>query len=82
MPLGNVVVVITGAVAEDVIVMESALVSLPALLVAFTVKLKAPAVFGVPEITPAVDSDKLVGKFPPSNVHVIGVVPVALSCSL
>ena len=63
--------------AETIIV--KAFVSFPTLLVAFTVKLKVPVVVGVPDITPAVESDKLLGKLPLSNVHEIGVVPVAVN---
>ena len=69
-------VVITGG-AVTIIVND--FVSLPTLLVAFTVKLNVPAVLGVPDITPAVESVKLLGKLPFSNDHVIGVVPVAVS---
>jgi hypothetical protein len=79
-PLGNVVVVIVGGIAEVVITILSDFVSNPALLVAFTVKLKVPAAVGVPEINPAEDSVNPVGKLPLSNDHVIGVVPVAASC--
>ena len=81
-PPGNVVVVITGAVAEDVIVIESALLSLPALFSAFTVKFELPATDGVPEITPAAESVTPVGKLPLCNDHAIGAVPVASSCAL
>ena len=59
------------------IIILNAFVLLPALLSAFMVKLNVPSVVGVPEITPAVESIKLLGKFPLSNAHVIGVVPVA-----
>ena len=81
-PPGSVVVVITGATAPVVMVIDNAFVSLPALLVAFTVKLKVLATVGVPEMIPAADSVKPVGKAPFSNVHVIGAVPVAVSVSL
>ena len=70
------VVVITGGA---VITMDNALVSLPTLLVAFTVKLEVPATVGVPDITPAAESVKPVGRLPLANDHVIGVVPVAVS---
>ena len=78
-PVGNVVVVMVGATGAAVIAIDKFLVSLPALLVALTVKLNVPAVLGVPDITPADESVKLLGKLPFSNDHVISVVPVAVS---
>ena len=82
LPLGKVVVVIVGFTAEVVIAMDSALVSLPALLVAFTVKLEVPAEVGVPDITPAVERLNPAGRLPLANDHVMGVVPVAASVAL
>ena len=81
-PPGSVVVVITGAIVPVTMVIDNAFVSLPTLLVAFTVKLNVLATVGVPEMIPAADSVKPVGKAPLSNVHVIGAVPVAESCVL
>ena len=73
-------VVMVGGATAAVMVMYNSFVLLPALLVAFTIKLNVFASDGVPEITPAVESVKPVGKLPFSSVHVIGVVPVAASC--
>ena len=81
-PSGKVVVVISGAIAELVMVILNALLLFPALLVAFTVKVDVPTVVGVPLITPADDSVKPVGSVPLANVHVIGAVPEASSCAL
>ena len=72
------VVVIIGATAAVPIVIDSAFVSLPALLVAFTVKLNVPVAVGIPEMVPVVERDKFVGRLPLSSDHVIGVVPVAV----
>ena len=78
-PPGSVVVVIVGATVAAVITILNAFVALPALLVAFTVKLEVPAAVGVPEITPDAESVKPLGKLPLVSNHVIGVVPVAVS---
>jgi hypothetical protein len=59
-------------------VIDKALVSDPAMLVAFTVKLNVPKVVGVPDIIPEGDSVSPSGKLPDSTVHVI-VSPVAVS---
>ena len=77
-PSGRVAVVMTGATSAVSIVMDNAFVSLPALLVASTVKLKMPYAVGVPKIV-SFDKDKPVGKLPLFIVHAIGVVPVAAS---
>ena len=71
-----------GGIVAAITVMDNAFVSLPALLVAFTVKLEVPAAVGVPEINPADESVKPVGRLPLCNVHVMGVSPVAVSCAL
>jgi hypothetical protein len=55
------------------------LVSDPSELVALTDSVYDAAVVGVPDRTPAVESDNPVGIVPVSSVHVIGVVPVAAS---
>jgi hypothetical protein len=78
-PSGSVAVVMAGATAEEVTVIDNTFVSLPTLLVAFTVKLKSPAVVGVPDITPSAESVTSLGKLPLSNDHVMGAVPVAVS---
>ena len=74
LPLGSEVVVIVGRVLTIIL---NALVALPAMLVAFTVKLDVPAAVGVPEMSPAPERLKPLGKLPLSNDHVIGAVPVA-----
>jgi hypothetical protein len=61
------------------ILILNTLVSLPALLVAFTVKLEVPAAVGVPVMTPSAESVNPAGKLPLCNDHVIGAVPVAVS---
>ena len=62
---------------------ENVFVSLPAVLVALTIKLKEPAFVVVPEITPVVPFMlKPFGKLPLSSNHVIGAVPDALSAWL
>lgn len=48
-------------------------------LFALTVKLNVPVTVGVPEITPAVESDNPSGKLPVLMLHVIGMVPEATS---
>jgi hypothetical protein len=77
-PSGNVAVVIVGATAVA-IVMDNCLVSLPAALVAFTVKVDVPAVVGVPVIAPVAARLRSAGKVPLSMFHVMGAVPVAVS---
>jgi uncharacterized protein (UPF0212 family) len=63
--------------------MLNAFVALPAAFVALTVKLKAFAAVGMPEITPVAPFKlKPVGKAPLSTVHVIGAFPLALSVCL
>ena len=62
-----------------VIVIDSSFVSLPALLVALTVKVEVPAAVGVPLISPvSLFRLRPVGQSPFSTLHVIGVVPSAL----
>ena len=69
---------ILGATAAALlIVIESCLETLPALLVALTVKVNVPAAVGLPVIVPLLASVKPFGKLPLTLVHVIGVVPVA-----
>lgn len=47
-----------------------------------TVKFEVPLAVGVPEITPALDSNKPAGSFPEGSDHVKpGVPPFALSCA-
>jgi hypothetical protein len=79
-PFGNDVVVIVGRTA---IVMDNDFVLFPATLVAFTVKVdvsvSVAVVVGVPEITPVAAMFKPAGKVPLSRLHVMGVVPVAVS---
>ena len=43
--------------------------------VAVTVKVEVPAAVGVPEITPAVDSDNPAGRLPVVTAHVYGGTP-------
>jgi hypothetical protein len=64
---------------SDAIVIESDFVPFPLALVAFTVKLNVLAVVGFPEITPAEESVKPLGKSPLSLLHVMGVSPLATS---
>jgi hypothetical protein len=59
--------------------MDNCLVSLPAALAAFTVKVDVPAAVGVPVIVPVVARLKPSGNVPLSWLHVMGVPPVALS---
>ena len=63
-----------------VIVIDSSFVSLPALLVALTVKVEVPAAVGVPLISPvSLFRLRPAGRLPPfSTLHVMGVVPVAV----
>ena len=81
-PLGKVVVVMTGGVAELVMVIDNCLVLLPALLEAFTVNVDVPAAVGVPLMIPELNRFNPVGKAPFSKLHVIGAVPEASSCAL
>ena len=60
-------------------VMLSSFVSLPALLVALTVKVELPAAVGMPLILPvSLFRLRSVGRSPFSTRHVIGVVPSAV----
>ena len=61
------------------IVIDNCFVLLPAELAALTVNVDVPAVVGVPEITPAAESVKPAGNVPLSMLHVMGVVPVAVT---
>jgi hypothetical protein len=80
-PPGNVAVVIVGATPPPTvaIVMDNSFVSFPVELVAFTVKLDAFAVVGVPEIIPLPKRFKPIGNAPLSRLHVMGMSPVAAS---
>ena len=64
------------------ILIDNAFVSLPALLVALTVKLNVFTAVGMPDIVPLPYSVNPVGRVPLSNDHVIGAVPVAVSAVL
>jgi hypothetical protein len=77
-PFGNDAVVMVGA-PEGAIVIESDCVPSPFALVAFTVKLNVFTAAGVPDITPAEESDKPLGNEPVSMLHVMGVSPAAAS---
>ena len=57
--------------------MVNDLVMLPAALVALTVKVKVPAVLGVPVILPSADSVRPLGRLPDSLFQVIVGSPVA-----
>ena len=81
MPPGSVDVVIVGGVtAAGLMTMLKVFVSLPPEFVALTVKLNVPALFGVPEIPPALFKFKPFGSgwLPLSSDHVIGAAPDAL----
>ena len=58
-------------------VIESAFVLLPALLMAITLKLNVPSAVGMPDIIPSDDNDNPVGKVP--LLDHVGAVPVAVS---
>ena len=77
---------ITGAVlvaAAALIVIENALVLLPAEFDAVTLNENVPAAVGVPLITPVERlSDKPVGSEPLDILHVMGAVPVAVKLAL
>jgi hypothetical protein len=67
-----------GATAVAVMVMESSLVALPALLAALTVNVETAAAVGVPEMIPvAAARVKPAGSVSISMLQVIGAVPVA-----
>ncbi|GHV54583.1 hypothetical protein FACS1894216_14920 [Synergistales bacterium] len=57
---------VTGAGDAEAMTMLNCFVTLPTLLVAFTVKLKVPAADGVPLIVPELFSAKPTGKVPSS----------------
>ena len=61
-----------------VIVIDSSFVSLPALLVALTVKVELPAAVGVPLILPVSLFRLRPSGRAPIMLHVMGVVPVAV----
>ena len=82
-PPGKLDVVITSFTAAALIVMLKAFVAIPAEFVALTVKLKVPALDGVPLITPVNElSDKPVGREPLAMLQVKVVVLVAESVAL
>jgi hypothetical protein len=62
--------------------MVSALLSLPALFVAVTVKVHGVPFVGVPEITPSDERDRPPGNVPADIDHVMGVSPDAVSVAL
>ena len=64
--------------AALVIVIDSSFVLLPALLVALTVKVAVPSAVGVPLISPVSAFRLRPAGRPPSMLHVIGAVPVAV----
>ena len=79
-PSGSDSVVIVGATAVAVIVIESCFVSLPASFVALTVKFAVPVVVGIPEILPVdSSSNKPAGSVPVTMLHSMGASPVATS---
>jgi hypothetical protein len=81
-PFGNTValIIVGGTLPSAVgIVMESDLLLFPTALLAFTVKIAAPALVGVPKITPAVARVKPAGNAPLSMLHAMGASPVASS---
>ena len=73
-----VTVTVYSAGAALVIVIDSSFVSLPALLVALTVNLAVPSAVGVPLISPVSAFRLRPAGRPPSMLHVIGAVPVAV----
>ena len=74
-----VTVTVYSAAGALVIVMDSSFVLLPALLVALTVNLAVPSAVGVPLISPvSLFRLRSAGRLPPSMLHVMGVVPVAV----
>ena len=74
-----VTVTVCSAAGALVIVIDSSFVSLPALLVALTVNLAVPSAVGVPLISPvSLFRLRPAGRLPPSKLHVMGVVPVAV----
>jgi hypothetical protein len=72
------VVVIVGATGVT-IVMENCLVSFPAALTAFTVKVNVPTSVGVPVIVPAPSRLKPAGNAPLSRLHVKGIFASAVN---
>jgi hypothetical protein len=64
------------------IVIDNDFVSLPASLVAFTVKPDVPSAVGVPEIVPFGARLKSAGNAPLSRLHVMGFSPLAASVRL
>jgi hypothetical protein len=82
-PPGNDGVVIAGAPPPAAaIVIDNGFVSLPAALVALTVKVDVLAAVGVPVIAPSAARLKPAGNSPPARLHVMGVSPVASSVLL
>ena len=81
-PVCGLIVIVpsrSGVPPAAAIVIDNCFVLFPAELAALTVNVNAPAVVGVPEITPAAESVKPVGNVPPVTLHVIGVVPVVVT---
>ena len=64
---------------EDTVIVKEPVTAPPPLLVALTVKVKAPFVLGVPERTPPDDSVRPVGIEPLATAKVMGVVPEAVN---
>ena len=78
-PLPSLVTVTVCSVgAALVIVIDSSFVSLPALFSALTVNLAVPSAVGVPLISPVSAFRLRPAGRPPSMLHVIGAVPVAV----
>ena len=73
----TVIATLVIVVTEELTVIESDFVALPAALVALTVKLNVPLDVGVPEIVPLDERLRPPGNEPLWMLHVIGVVPVA-----
>ena len=77
-PPGGDIVVMVGDTGAGLMIMESALVSLPALFVASTVKLNVPDAEGVPDITPADERVRPLGRLPDAMDQVAAGYPVAV----
>ena len=78
-PLPPLVTVTVNSVgAALAITIDSSFVLLPALLVALTVKVAVPSAVGVPLISPVSAFRLRPAGRPPSMLHVIGAVPVAV----
>ena len=75
MPVGSGDVLVIRNVGQEIVRLNVFVVVAETLSVTRITKLNVPALVGVPEIIPALDSDSPPGSEPDERVQVYGVVP-------